>query len=113
MKYVLVKNYFYLLYVDAFFFFQAEDGIRDATVTGVQTCALPILELVAPHFVLEEQPERLDELHLHLLRQPADVVVRLDLRGHAVPAVSGLDHVRRSEERRVGKECRSRGVRDR
>src|SRR5437867_4264827 len=26
-----------------FFFFQAEDGIRDRTVTGVQTCALPIL----------------------------------------------------------------------
>src|SRR2546430_13956848 len=26
----------------AFFFFQAEDGIRDLTVTGVQTCALPI-----------------------------------------------------------------------
>src|SRR5256886_3344473 len=29
---------------DAFFFFQAEDGIRDLTVTGVQTCALPISE---------------------------------------------------------------------
>src|SRR5690554_6963416 len=28
-----------------FFFFQAEDGIRDADVTGVQTCALPILKL--------------------------------------------------------------------
>src|SRR5207248_5971122 len=28
-----------------FFFFQAEDGIRDRTVTGVQTCALPILRL--------------------------------------------------------------------
>src|SRR6266542_5367606 len=28
-----------------FFFFQAEDGIRDATVTGVQTCALPISHL--------------------------------------------------------------------
>src|SRR6266568_8434944 len=28
-----------------FFFFQAEDGIRDGTVTGVQTCALPILGL--------------------------------------------------------------------
>src|SRR5207245_3071809 len=27
-----------------YFFFQAEDGIRDATVTGVQTCALPILD---------------------------------------------------------------------
>src|SRR6266436_8478656 len=33
-----------------FFFFQAEDGIRDVAVTGVQTCALPILE------VLEESP---------------------------------------------------------
>src|SRR5256885_9809889 len=29
-----------------FFFFQAEDGIRDYKVTGVQTCALPILEMV-------------------------------------------------------------------
>src|SRR2546425_4511150 len=29
-----------------FFFFQAEDGIRDKLVTGVQTCALPILHLV-------------------------------------------------------------------
>src|SRR2546430_11578181 len=29
----------------AFFFFQAEDGIRDLTVTGVQTCALPIWRL--------------------------------------------------------------------
>src|SRR2546430_331156 len=28
--------------LEAFFFFQAEDGIRDLTVTGVQTCALPI-----------------------------------------------------------------------
>src|SRR5256886_15037922 len=31
-----------LLRVAFFFFFQAEDGIRDLTVTGVQTCALPI-----------------------------------------------------------------------
>src|SRR5207248_6993091 len=28
------------------FFFQAEDGIRDRTVTGVQTCALPILDFL-------------------------------------------------------------------
>src|SRR5699024_4225136 len=33
-----------------YFFFQAEDGIRDRNVTGVQTCALPILLLVAGHF---------------------------------------------------------------
>src|SRR4051794_41801702 len=32
----------WLLLLDAFFFFQAEDGIRDGRVTGVQTCALPI-----------------------------------------------------------------------
>src|SRR6266542_573228 len=30
------------MFIVFFFFFQAEDGIRDATVTGVQTCALPI-----------------------------------------------------------------------
>src|SRR2546430_13601443 len=30
-----------------FFFFQAEDGIRDLTVTGVQTCALPICKVAA------------------------------------------------------------------
>ena len=29
-----------------FFFFQAEDGIRDTSVTGVQTCALPIFPMV-------------------------------------------------------------------
>src|SRR5207248_6114838 len=33
---------------DVFFFFQAEDGIRDRTVTGVQTCALPILRGEVP-----------------------------------------------------------------
>src|SRR2546427_9105679 len=34
-----------------FFFFQAEDGIRDLTVTGVQTCALPISPLVRSHLI--------------------------------------------------------------
>ena len=33
-------------FVCVFFFFQAEDGIRDWSVTGVQTCALPILPVV-------------------------------------------------------------------
>src|SRR2546429_4291812 len=37
-----------------FFFFQAEDGIRDVAVTGVQTCALPISPLAAVLFSLEE-----------------------------------------------------------
>src|SRR2546429_2548204 len=35
--------HFILYYLFLFFFFQAEDGIRDVAVTGVQTCALPIL----------------------------------------------------------------------
>src|SRR2546427_9716159 len=39
---VLAFNFF-------FFFFQAEDGIRDLTVTGVQTCALPIWKVVVIH----------------------------------------------------------------
>src|SRR5438309_6098171 len=36
-----------MLGVFFFFFFQAEDGIRDGTVTGVQTCALPISQSAA------------------------------------------------------------------
>src|SRR2546421_2866297 len=39
-----------------FFFFQAEDGIRDLIVTGVQTCALPILiEAVREHLGTKQQ----------------------------------------------------------
>src|SRR5438270_8723742 len=34
--------FFFVVFFFFFFFFQAEDGIRDLTVTGVQTCALPI-----------------------------------------------------------------------
>src|SRR5207249_7450832 len=40
-----------------FFFFQAEDGIRDRNVTGVQTCALPILRTRARALV---DPEQID-----------------------------------------------------
>ena len=47
----------------------------------------------APHLVLEERAQRLDELHGHVLGEPADVVVRLDLRGDALGAAR-LDHVR-------------------
>src|SRR2546427_5537778 len=36
-----------------FFFFQAEDGIRDLTVTGVQTCALPISGALGSNFTLQ------------------------------------------------------------
>src|SRR5258708_15999112 len=79
-----------------FFFFQAEDGIRDDLVTGVQTCALPISE----GFV-RARIERLGDLG------------RLwDGTDHAwiQPAIGGVALFgARSEERRVGKEGRSRG----
>src|SRR2546430_5491500 len=39
---MMKKSWKGLVYVGVAFFFQAEDGIRDLTVTGVQTCALPI-----------------------------------------------------------------------
>src|SRR5262249_59784313 len=85
------------LVVASFFFFQAEDGIRDWSVTGVQTCALPIC--------LRQRPER-DRLRaLEVGEQPA--AVRDDVRLGRRPAF-----LQRSEERRVGKECRSRWSRD-
>src|SRR3990167_9657161 len=51
----------FLLDVCVFFFFQAEDGIRDLTVTGVQTCALPILNWFDTCLMvsLQRQPIRL------------------------------------------------------
>src|SRR5207249_9778128 len=97
------------------FFFQAEDGIRDRNVTGVQTCALPIL------------PHGRDSA----AAQTGAQVAVSDGRGSRTPhsarggAASGVaasqvqdgrfralrvlrNMVERSEERRVGKECRSR-----
>src|SRR5205085_3594078 len=80
------------------FFFQAEDGIRDLTVTGVQTCALPISSrpLDAAELLLALTVKRA------LVRQTGQRVLgRL--------AFEALDEARvRSEERRVGKECRHR-----
>src|SRR5207245_7823432 len=40
--FVVFFLFLFTIFFFFFFFFQAEDGIRDATVTGVQTCALPI-----------------------------------------------------------------------
>src|SRR2546421_8067444 len=45
ITFMFVSRYIYLWFFCFFFFFQAEDGIRDLIVTGVQTCALPISHL--------------------------------------------------------------------
>src|SRR5205823_9055115 len=85
-----------------FFFFQAEDGIRDKLVTGVQTCALPISPSGRHAGVEAEGRDR-----AAAPRQP----LRPGFQGagrRASRAAAALPQVSRSEERRVGKECRSR-----
>src|SRR5256885_5400388 len=94
---------------DFFFFFQAEDGIRDYKVTGVQTCALPISRTAA----------HADELCLVRSMQadssnhaPATYQMNTGVILPGKPSLGswltyGLGS-ERSEERRVGKECRSR-----
>src|SRR2546422_4736903 len=84
-----------------FFFFQAEDGIRDVAVTGVQTCALPIyLEARVSPEVHELSAEPIEHLHRGGVALDA---VDADLEIGQSRAVQGFDQLRRSEERRVGK----------
>src|SRR3712207_6879992 len=86
-----------------FFFFQAEDGIRDIGVTGVQTCALPILlAVVVVALYLGHRAWEVD-FATRLQEEAVWKMVAFVLES-AVFALIGL----RSEERRVGKECRSR-----
>src|SRR5438309_9383516 len=59
------------------FFFQAEDGIRDGTVTGVQTCALPILRRDALRLRQHHPP--LHVVFLDAPEQEPDIIPRLPL----------------------------------
>src|SRR5436190_24224735 len=80
-----------VVFVVFFFFFQAEDGIRDHCVTGVQTCALPISPSIAAK---HGRPRS--------MRSSTSPPSRIRAQSFAMFALE------RSEERRVGKECRSR-----
>src|SRR5690625_7800199 len=75
------------------FFFQAEDGIRDGHVTGVQTCALPI----SARICLEDASKQIRAAYNQLMKE----IVREKI------LTEGF-RIDRSEERRVGKEWRSR-----
>src|SRR5699024_11960740 len=86
-------NLIMIFFIDLYFFFQAEDGIRDRNVTGVQTCALPISQN------LESDDVGIIILGNYDKIREGDTVKRTG-RIMEVPV--------RSEERRVGKECRSR-----
>src|SRR5256885_11594416 len=81
------------------FFFQAEDGIRDYKVTGVQTCALPIFEL--KDIQLPESMQRAMARQAEAEREKRAKIIAAEGERLAADAL-------RSEERRVGKECRSR-----
>src|SRR5260221_5339167 len=92
------------------FFFQAEDGIRDHCVTGVQTCALPIsasLRKGDPVIVRGRLKTR--AWNDNGMTRTAHEI-EADAIGHDM--AYGWSHFmrgpHRSEERRVGKECRSR-----
>src|SRR5690554_7295197 len=91
-----------------FFFFQAEDGIRDADVTGVQTCALPISgrkSIIPKISFTESEVGRSLKLNIDGESQ----IVTLKPSGEkTITTPKGSVMWGRSEERRVGKECRSR-----
>src|SRR5699024_11884614 len=92
-----------------FFFFQAEDGIRDRNVTGVQTCALPIL-MFDIHYVRITAQTILNYANsVALITKPFVDHYPYELSDsfcgdETYIRVNG----KRSEERRVGKECRDR-----
>src|SRR5687767_15510394 len=133
-----------------FFFFQAEDGIPDKLVTGVQTCALPISPMPEEWVIAQsamryvgwiKDQRSYSVLEKALTARPKELDVTMDglmvggvailgmtLRAIGVGAADGMSEWRdhksfkplfdyinepknneqRSEERRVGKECRSR-----
>src|SRR5205823_10619701 len=87
------------------FFFQAEDGIRDKLVTGVQTCALPISDAPVGLFGMSAA---LGPLAYRTPGNPWETDRGVGISESTAQKVD--DEVRdlvRSEERRVGKECRS------
>src|SRR2546430_5605966 len=98
------------------FFFQGEEGIRYLTVTGVQTCALPIsaglaMRVIADHarataFSIADGILPANEGRNYVLRK---IMRRAIYQGrHALGLEDLFFYKVRSEERRVGKECRSR-----
>src|SRR5688572_31489243 len=102
----------FLFFVFFFFFFQAEDGIRDLTVTGVQMCALPISAdsyeakaSLGGSFV----SSNIEDYYLTPWDLGYGPHVKFD---HDFIGREALVQRARSEERRVGKECRSRWAPD-
>ena len=130
--YLICLCHYFLLF---FFFFQAEDGIRDWSVTGVQTCALPILtitkkmiELLGGSIAVQstegqgtvfsvllpyEEANRVEinreQYHIKgVVFDPESKVLVVEDNQLNQEMMQAIFQELRSEERRVGKECRSR-----
>src|SRR5256885_8490242 len=92
-----------------FFFFQAEDGIRDYKVTGVQTCALPIFKSFTKVSSCESESSTSGGRQVfHCGSLPKCAIAAFSAGIIGCFCTSLRVAVIRSEERRVGKECRSR-----
>src|SRR5256885_7121283 len=89
-----------------FFFFQAEDGIRDYKVTGVQTCALPISNVRFSRLPPTEPPPVCGTSVV--FSSSADPKPSNNVSASRSSQADPRFVLDRSEERRVGKECRSR-----
>src|SRR5207237_5472756 len=83
-----------------YFFFQAEDGIRDSSVTGVQTCALPISE--AARAALDFGFDKLNLDQIVAYAAPANAASQKVMRklGMIRDEVSDFDHPRVEEDRK-------------
>src|SRR2546429_5037788 len=93
------------------FFFQAEDGIRDVAVTGVQTCALPILPGEISFYSDPRYGTPLRKTRASAVFVPPDFAESIaTAQVRVANPIKVFEQVvlKRSEERRVGKECRSR-----
>src|SRR5690349_21908840 len=96
-------------WLSIFFFFQAEDGIRDLYVTGVQTCALPIYRKLGNPTLIREEIYTMNSLGwLESIWQDLRYGARILGRNRVFALVTIASLALRSEERRVGKECRCR-----
>src|SRR5690606_40510193 len=95
-----------------YFFFQAEDGIRDFHVTGVQTCALPIWGTLLAARADDDRGCLTTARRRSRIGTEAFRTVRKDVYEHGrstlVARVAAARRDGRSEERRVGKEGRER-----
>src|SRR5439155_6069149 len=93
-----------------FFFFQAEDGIRDGHVTGVQTCALPIsyTDMKMETRVMGSSPRPSSPISSFGAGTLAIIVTMPSAGAMTSPSPFGVVRIGRSEERRVGEEWRAR-----